>query len=116
MTSSWITAQEKYLMELMVSSQYLFTSKCMTCSTMPTENEDFGKSSGSIRFVPGEETSQQISIPINDDRDVESNEPLVIDFTSESLPPGMQTLPTPNITIIDNDISEGTTLNFPQLN
>ena len=83
---------------------------------MPTENEDFGKSSGSIRFVPGEETSQQISIPINDDRDVESNEPLVIDFTSESLPPGMQTLPTPNITIIDNDICEGTTLNFPQFN
>ena len=58
-------------------------------------------------FVPGGETSQTISIDINDDQETESNEPLLVNFSSMDLPPDMPIdLPTPEIVIIDDDISE----------
>ena len=71
-----------------------------------TEDADFGGKSGTITFVPGEDIDQSITIQINDDKDVESNEPLVIGFSSSEIPPEMQNFPTPSITIIDNDICE----------
>ena len=58
-------------------------------------------------FVPGGAKSQMISIPINNDQETESNEPLVINFSSMDLPPDMQIdLPAPEIIIIDDDIGE----------
>ena len=58
-------------------------------------------------FVPGGETSQTISIDINDDQETETNEPLVVNFSSMDISPEMPIdLPTPEIVIIDDDISE----------
>ena len=58
-------------------------------------------------FVPGGETSQIISIDINDDQEMESNEPFVVNFSSMDIPPDMPIdLPTPEIVIIDDDMSE----------
>ena len=58
-------------------------------------------------FVPGGETSQTISIEINDDQETETNEPLVVNFSSMDIPSDMPIdLPTPEIIIIDDDISE----------
>ena len=62
---------------------------------------------GSIVFVPGGPKSQMISIPINNDDEAESNEPLRVNFTSPDLLPDMPIdLPAPEIIIIDDDIGE----------
>ena len=70
------------------------------------EGDDFTGEQGSIRFVPGGTKSQQIDIPINDDKETEDDEPLIVSFSSEDLPPDMPNIPSPQIIIIDNDISE----------
>ena len=58
-------------------------------------------------FVPGGAKSQMISILINNDQETESNESLIINFTSPNLPPGMPIdLPAPEIIIIDDDMGE----------
>ena len=44
-------------------------------------------------------------IPITDDQETESDEPLIVSFSSTDIP-DMQDLPTPMVTIIDNDIGE----------
>ena len=69
------------------------------------EGDDFTGEQGSIRFVPGGTKSQQINIPINDDKVTEDDEPLIVSFSSEDLP-DMPIIPSPQIIIIDNDISE----------
>ena len=62
---------------------------------------------GSIVFVPGGPQFQTISIPINNDRETEPNEPLVVNFSSMDLPPDVEIdLPVPEIIIIDDDIGE----------
>lgn len=69
------------------------------------EGKDFAKLNGTIRFVPGTQL-KSISIQINDDKEIESDEQLFV-----SISPAVQSL-MPNgtlttfVTIIDNDICE----------
>ena len=50
---------------------------------------------------------RSIEIPITDDTQTETDEPLVVSFSSEDIPADRQdTIPNPIVTIIDNDISE----------
>ena len=72
-----------------------------------TEDEDFGREGGTIRFVPGGVKERSIEISITDDTQTETDEPLVVSFSSEDIPADRQdTIPNPTVTIIDNDISE----------
>ena len=65
---------------------------------------DFGGSDGSIRFVPGGPKDMSVMIPITDDQETENNEPLIVSFSSTEIP--QETIPTPTVIIIDNDIRE----------
>ena len=48
-----------------------------------------------------------IEIPITDDQQTETDEPLVVSFSSEDIPADRQDMiPNPTVIIIDNDISE----------
>ena len=71
-----------------------------------TDEEDFESLGGTITFVPGGAKSLAVDIPITDDTNPEPNEPFIVIFSSPDLPPGMPDVPSPNITIIDNDISK----------
>ena len=72
-----------------------------------TEGDDYTEEHGTITFVPNGPKSISFPVPITDDHDPESNEPLRINFSSDDIPPDMQIdIPTPNITIIDNDIGK----------
>ena len=46
---------------------------------------------------------RSIFIPITDDQDPESNEPLIVTFSSPDLPPDALP-PVPQIIIVDNDM------------
>lgn len=71
------------------------------------EDEDFESRTGRIVFLPRGVRQQFIRIPIYDDQMTEETEPLVVSFSSEDIPSDMQDMiPTPVVTIIDNDISE----------
>ena len=70
-----------------------------------TEGDDFTEERGSIRFVPGGAKSLPITVPINDDQETEDDEPLMINLSSEDVP-DLPDIPSPQIIIIDNDISE----------
>ena len=70
-----------------------------------TEDRDFERTRGSIRFVPRGAKEMSIMIPITDDQQTEISEPLTVSFSTED--PGMQIMiPSPMVIIIDNDISE----------
>ena len=70
-------------------------------------DRDFGRRSGSIKFVPGGPKEESIEIPITDDQEIENDESLVIRFSSTDVPSDMMlNIPTSVITIIDNDMSE----------
>ena len=75
-----------------------------------TEDQDFDSQGGSITFVPRGPKEQRISIPITDDQQTENDEPLRVSLSSEDIPPGTETIPSPMVIIIDNDISERFTL------
>ena len=69
------------------------------------EGRDFSGRGGSIIFVPGGEKQQSIMIPITDDQETETDEPLTIRLSSSEIPPDIE-IPAPVVTIIDNDIGE----------
>ena len=71
-----------------------------------TDEEDFESQGGTITFVPGGAKSLPVDIPITDDTNPEPNEPFMVIFSSMDLPPGMQDVLAPNVTIIDNEISK----------
>ena len=50
---------------------------------------------------------RSIEIPITDDQQTETDEPLFVTFSSEDIPADRQDMiPSPMVIIIDNDISE----------
>ena len=95
-------------MELLVCITYeaYMYMKTFYCCAQCTEDADFNQRSGSIRFLPGQSKSQSFTIPITDDQETESDEPLRVTFSSPGLPPGMVNVSTPTITIIDNDMGK----------
>ena len=72
-----------------------------------TEGEDFGRSGGRVVFTPGGVKQRSIEIQITDDQQTETDEKLVVSFSSEDIPADRQDMiPSPTVIIIDNDISE----------
>ena len=72
-----------------------------------TEGEDFGRSGGRVVFTPRGVKQRSIEIPITDDQQTETDERLVVSFSSEDIPADRQDMiPNPIVIIIDNDISE----------
>ena len=69
-----------------------------------TEEDDFLRKNGSVLFAPGQSKFQSISVTINDDQEMESNERLLLRLSSMDVPPDM--LPVFEITIIDNDMGK----------
>ncbi|CAI8024993.1 Extracellular matrix protein FRAS1, partial [Geodia barretti] len=72
------------------------------------EGEDFGRRGGRVVFTPRGVKQRSIEIPITDDQQTETDEPLFVTFSSEDIPADRQDMiPSPMVIIIDNDITVG---------
>ena len=85
---------------LQLSDKYLIFIFNILCA----EDDDFKRQSGSIVFVPNGPDVQNFSIPITADDTMESNERLIVKFSSTDLDPDMPVIES-TVTIIDDDIS-----------
>lgn len=70
-----------------------------------TEGTDFEGAAGRLVFTPTGVKSQEIDILIKDDQELEQNEPIIIQFSSPSIPSDESlNLPNSTVVIIDNEI------------